>query len=144
MEEQQTLVLIKPDGMEHIEEIIEILYNNGLKIDEFKVMQLDNEIISEHYAHVMDRPFFPALKDFMTSAPIAAMILSGENAVAKVRTVIGCTNSKEAAEGTVRNLYGTDSTKNAIHASDSVENAQIEINRFFRREPAKKLVPTNN
>lgn len=135
---EKTLVLIKPDGMENIDKIIEILYKNGLKIDEYKIMQLDDEIIKEHYGHVMDRPFFPALKEFMTSSPIAAMILTGENAVLKTREIIGKTNSKEAAEGTVRNLYGTDSTKNAIHASDSVENAEIEINRFFRREKTKR------
>ena len=135
---EKTLVLIKPDGMENIEKIIEILYKNDLKIEEYKIMELDDEIISEHYGHVMDKPFFPRLKAFMTSAPIAAMILSGENAVLKTRQIIGKTNSKEAEEGTIRNLFGTDSTMNAIHASDSIENAEIEINRFFRRNTYTK------
>ena len=134
---EETLVLIKPDGMANIEYILEILYANGLKVDRFKVMEMDEELILEHYGHVADKPFFPRLKEFMMSAPIAAMVLTGENAVAKVREVIGCTNSLEAKEGTVRNLFGTDSTKNAIHASDSVENAQIEIDRFFNRENKK-------
>lgn len=136
MEQQleQTFIIIKPDGMPNIEKIIEILYKNGLIIEEYKIMDLDEEIINEHYAHVIDRDFFPRLKSFMTSAPVATMILSGENAVAKTRKIVGKTNSLEAAPGTIRNLFGTDSTMNAIHASDSVENAQIEIERFFRKK----------
>lgn len=134
---EKTLILIKPDGMENIEKIIEILYKNDLKIEDYKLMQLDDEIIMEHYGHVADRPFFPALKEFMTSAPIAAMILTGENAILKTREVIGCTNSKEAKEGTVRNLFGTDSTKNAIHASDSPESVEAEINRFFGHQKVR-------
>lgn len=131
---EQTLVLIKPDAMRKIEYILEIFYRNNLKIDQFKVMTLTDDIINEHYAHVLDKPFFPELKKFMTSAPIVAMVLTGNNAVAKVREIIGKTNPKEASRGTIRNMYGTDQTMNAVHASDSAENAQIEINRFFSRK----------
>lgn len=137
---EQTLVLVKPDGMENIENILEIFYQNGLKVDDFKVMQLDDEIVAEHYAHLIDQPFYPTLRDFMESSPIAALIVSGENAVSRVRTIIGCTDSTLAEEGTIRNLYGTDKTRNAVHASDCQENAAIEINRFFGRNNSRKRV----
>lgn len=132
---EQTLVLVKPDGMDNIEYIIEQFYQNGLKIENFRVLEMDDELVAEHYAHLTEFPFYPTLVEFMESAPIAALILTGENAVAKVREVIGCTNSLEAAEGTIRQRFGTDKTRNAVHASDSVENAQIEIERFFNRGP---------
>ena len=128
---EKTLVLIKPDAIRKIEYILEIFYKNGLKIEQFKVMELGDDIVAEHYSHLLDKPFFPELKRFMTSSPIVAMVLSGDSAVSKVREIVGKTNPKEAAKGTIRNLYGTDLTKNAVHASDSLENAKIEIDRFF-------------
>ena len=126
-------MLIKPDGMKNIGYILEIFYKNNLKIDEFKIMRLDDEILAEHYAHVADKPFYPDMRDFMKSSSIAAMILVGDNAVDKVREIIGCTDPALASKGTVRYLYGTDKTKNAVHASDSAENALVEIERFFKR-----------
>lgn len=128
---EKTLVLIKPDAIRKIEYILEIFYKNGLKIEQFKVMELGDDIVAEHYSHLLDKPFFPELKGFMTSSPIVAMVLLGDSAVSKVREIVGKTNPKEAAKGTIRNLYGTDLTKNAVHASDSLENAKIEIDRFF-------------
>lgn len=128
---EKTLVLIKPDAIRKIEYILEIFYKNGLKIERFKIMELGDDIVAEHYSHLLDKPFFPELKRFMTSSPIVAMVLSGDSAVSKVREIVGKTNPKEAAKGTIRNLYGTDLTKNAVHASDSLENAKIEIDRFF-------------
>ena len=131
---EKTLVLIKPDAIRKIEYILDIFYKNNLKIDQFKIMKLDDTIVAEHYAHVLDKPFFPELKEFITSTPIVAMVILGDNAVTRVRDIVGKTNPKEAATGTIRNLYGTDLTRNAVHASDSVENAKIEIDRFFNRE----------
>ncbi len=131
---EKTLVLIKPDAIRKIECILEIFYKNNLKIDQFKIMSLDDSIISEHYAHVLDKPFFPELKEFMASTPVVAMVIFGDNAVSKVREIVGKTNPREAAPGTIRNLYGTDLTRNAVHASDSTENAKIEIDRFFNRK----------
>lgn len=131
---EKTLVLIKPDAIRKIEYILDIFYKNNLKIDQFKIMSLDDAIISEHYAHVLDKPFFPELKEFMTSTPVVAMVILGDSAVARVRDIVGKTNPKEAAPGTIRNLYGTDLTRNAVHASDSAENAKIEIDRFFKRK----------
>jgi nucleoside-diphosphate kinase len=131
---EKTLVLIKPDAIRKIEYILDIFYKNNLKIDQFKIMELDDAIIAEHYAHVLDKPFFPELKEFMTSAPVVAMVLLGENVVFRVREIVGKTNPTEAAPGTIRNLYGTDLTRNAVHASDSTENAKVEIERFFNRK----------
>lgn len=131
---EKTLVLIKPDAIRKIEYILEIFYKSNLKIDQFKIMNLDDAIIAEHYAHVLDKPFFPELKKFMTSTPVVAMVLFGDNAVTKVREIVGKTNPREAAPGTIRKLYGTDLTRNAVHASDSTENAKIEIDRFFKRK----------
>ena len=128
---EKTLVLIKPDAIRKIEYILEIFYKNGLKIERFKIMELGDDIVAEHYSHLLDKPFFPELKRFMTSSPIVAMVLSGDSAVSKVREIVGKTNPKEAAKGTIRNLYGADLTRNAVHASDSLENAKIEIDRFF-------------
>lgn len=131
---EQTFVIIKPDGMPHREEILDIFAKADLEIEDLKEVLLNEDIIAKHYAHVIDRPFYPTLKNYMTSAPVNIMILSGEDAVSRVRTIIGCTDSKEAKEGTIRNLYGTDKTYNAVHASDSVENAKIEIDRFFNSD----------
>lgn len=131
---EKTLVLIKPDAIRKIEYILDIFYKNNLKIDQFKIMELDDAIIAEHYAHVLDKPFFPELKEFMTSAPVVAMVLLGENVVFRVREIVGKTNPTEAAPGTIRNLYGTDLTRNAVHASDSTENAKVEIERFFNKK----------
>ena len=131
---EKTLVLIKPDAIRKIEYILDIFYKNNLKIDQFKIMELDDAIIAEHYAHVLDKPFFPELKEFMTSAPVVAMVLLGDNVVFRVREIVGKTNPTEAAPGTIRNLYGTDLTRNAVHASDSTENAKVEIERFFNRK----------
>ena len=90
-------------------------------------------IVADHYSHLVDKPFFPEIVEYMTSAPVALMILEGENAVATLRKIMGPTDSRLADEGTIRNRFGTDKSENAIHGSDSVENAEIEINRFFQK-----------
>lgn len=136
-EVEKTLVLVKPDAILHTEEIINIFIDNGLTVEQRKTMELDDEIVAEHYAHLVEFPFYPSLREFMTSAPVEAIILSGENAVSRVRTLVGVTDSTKADIGTIRNLYGTDKQRNAVHASDSVENAAIEIDRFFNRKTLK-------
>ena len=130
MEKEQTLAIIKPDGIEHTEEIIDILYKNGLTIVDYDLRLLDEEIVADHYSHLIDKPFFPEIVSYMTSAPVALMILEGENAVSTLRKVMGPTDSTQAAPDTIRGKFGTDKSTNAIHGSDSVENAQIEIKRF--------------
>ena len=134
----QTLAIIKPDGMAHIESIIEMFYKNGLKITNFKVASLDEEILSEHYSHLVDKPFYPKLKNYMMSEPVALIKLEGENAVEILRDLMGPTDSTKAEKDTIRGMFGTDITYNAIHGSDSKENAEIEIERFFKEKVKTK------
>lgn len=133
-ETEKTLAIIKPDGMKNIDKIMGMLYKEGLRVDNYVVRQLDEDVLSEHYAHLLDKPFYPELKAYMTSGLVAIMVLSGENAVEKLRTLMGPTDSTKAPKGTIRGEFGTDITHNAIHGSDSKENAEIEINRFFKQK----------
>ena len=131
---EQTLAIIKPDGIKNILEIINILYRNGLKIEDYKVTRLSEDLLNEHYSHIIDRPFYPTLRDYMMSSEVAILILSGENAVEKLRNLMGPTDSTKANKDTIRGMFGTNVTYNAIHGSDSLINAEIEINRFFGKE----------
>lgn len=117
--------------MENIEKIIKMFYDHGLKILEYKLVMLDKEILKEHYAHLLDKPYYKSIEEYMTSNYVAIMILEGRGAVKKLRDLMGPTDSKKAGENTIRGLFGTDITENAIHGSDSVENANAEIKRFF-------------
>jgi len=96
-----------------------------------RMVQLDDALLAEHYAHVADLPFFPEIAAFMSSRPVLAMILEGENVVQGVRDLLGPTDSTTAPKGTIRGDLGTDRMRNVAHASDSPENAQVEIERFF-------------
>ena len=135
----RTLAIIKPDGMENIEKIIGMIYKSGLKIAEYDVRTLDEEILKEHYSHLITKPFFPEIVEYMSSAPVAIMILEGENAVLKFRALMGPTDSTLAESGTIRGEFGTDKAINAVHGSDSIENAEIEINRFFKEKDKVKI-----
>ena len=137
---EKTFAIIKPDGIKNIVDIISMIYSIGLRIDEYKIATLDEEILREHYAHVVDKPFYPRLEEFMMSGKVVLMILSGENAVVKLRCLMGPTDSKKADKNTIRGKYGTDATINTIHGSDSKENAIIEINRFFKNKVKKKTL----
>ena len=130
---ERTLVLIKPDAVssKHIGDIIKHYEAAGFKISAMKLMQMTKEIAAKHYAEHIGKPFYNDLVEFMTSSPLVAMVLSGENVIAKVREVNGATNPANAADGTIRKLYADSVTKNAVHASDSVENAKREIAIFF-------------
>lgn len=128
----KTLTIIKPDGMKHIDEIINMFYENNLKISSYKIEQLTDEILEDHYSHLLDKPFYSKLKNYMMSAPVAIMVLEGENAVEKLRNLMGPTDATKAEVNTIRGKFGTDITYNAIHGSDSDENAKIEIERFFK------------
>ncbi len=139
---EKTLVIIKPDGLKNCSNIISILYNNDLKVTKFEVKELDKDVLRQHYSHLLDRPFYGALEEYMLSAPVAIMVVEGDNAVLKLRELAGKTDSRLAKEGTIRNLYGTDEMRNAIHTSDSNESAKEEINRFFPSK-TKKLIPNN-
>ena len=130
---EKTLVLIKPDafGKNHAGDILKIYEDAGFKILAAKVMKMTPELAAKHYVEHIGRPYYPALVEFMTSAPIMALVVGGDNVIKKVRELNGATNPAEAAEGTVRKLYAADKTKNAVHASDSPESSAREIPIFF-------------
>lgn len=130
---EKTLVLIKPDafGKNHAGDILKIYEDAGFKIVAAKVMKMTPELAAIHYVEHIGRPYYPALVEFMTGAPIMAVVLSGDDVIKKVRSLNGATNPAEAAEGTVRKLYAADKTKNAVHASDSPESSAREIPIFF-------------
>jgi nucleoside-diphosphate kinase len=125
---ETTLVLLKPDCLSdrHCGEVIRRFEASGLEIVGCKMM-----LLAEHYAHITDRPFYPELKSFMQSSPVIALALSGENAVALARDLMGPTDSRKAPKGTIRGDLGKDSMINVVHGSDSLENAALELKRFF-------------
>jgi nucleoside-diphosphate kinase len=130
---ETTLVLLKPDCLahRHCGNVISRFEAAGLDIVGCKMMVLADSVLAEHYAHVMDRPFYPDLKSFMQSSPVIVLALSGENAVALVRDLMGPTDSRKAAKGTIRGDFGEDTMINVVHGSDSPENAALELKRFF-------------
>jgi len=96
-----------------------------------KMIQLDEALLNEHYSHVADLPFFPEIAEFMSSRPVLALVLEGDEVIQGVRDLLGPTDSTTAPAGTIRGDLGTDRMKNVAHASDSPESALVEINRFF-------------
>ena len=130
---EKTLVLIKPDAVrgKHIGDMVKINGEKGLRILAMKMLQMDEKLASKHYEEHIGRPYYADLIGFMTSGPIVAMVLEGEGAIANVRAINGKTNPAEAAEGTIRKLYAASGSRNAVHASDSPENAAREISIFF-------------
>ncbi len=130
---EKTFVMFKPDCMKKnvLGKVIQRLLDAGLKLKAAKMVWLDDTALDTHYAHHKDKPFFPAFKEFMKSAPVIMSLWEGENAVALVRELCGPTDSKKAPKGTIRGDFGLDIQENIIHASDSVETANAEIKRFF-------------
>lgn len=130
---QRTLVLVKPDGVRRglIGEVIRRLENKLLEITDMKLMQIDKELAHRHYAEHSDRPFFDDLIAFITSGPVVAMVVEGEEAVAVVRAMVGATDPKVAAPGTLRGDFGLEVTENIVHGSDSPESAARELALFF-------------
>lgn len=133
MTNYKTFTMIKPTAYKNncSGQIIQKIYEGGFHIAALKVTKLSKEDAQEFYAIHKDRPFFDSLVEFMSSGPIIAAILEKENAVEDYRTLIGATNPAEAAEGTIRKMCGTSIGENAVHGSDSDENAEIESNFFF-------------
>jgi len=130
---ESTLAIIKPDGLKNAMYIIDMIYKSGLTIKRYEVTRLNEEILKEHYAHLVDKTFYPSLEKFMLSDEVILMELVGVNAVETLRNLMGPTDSTKADKGTIRGEFGTDIQQNAIHGSDSIENAIIEIKRFFDR-----------
>ena len=131
---EQTLSIIKPDAVERnlIGKIIQVFEENNLVIDQLKKVHVDIEFAKKFYAIHSEKPFFQDLCNYISSGPLVAIVLSGKNAVQKNRDLMGSTNPKEAKSGTIRNLYAISIDKNSVHGSDSIENAKIEIDLFFK------------
>jgi nucleoside-diphosphate kinase len=131
---QTTLIIYKPDCLEkkHVGNVLARFESVGFKIVGCKMTRLSPALVREHYAHIADKPFYPPLEAFMLSSPVIVMALSGKGAIGKIRELLGPTDSRKAPKGTIRGDFGTDSMTNVVHASDSVENAKIELARFFK------------
>tara|TARA_B100001564_G_scaffold35690_1_gene25985 strand:+ start:143 stop:553 length:411 start_codon:yes stop_codon:yes gene_type:complete len=131
---EQTLSIIKPDAVERnlIDEIKEIFITNNLKIKQDKKIQLTKEEAAQFYKVHQSKPFYEDLCSYLSSGPIVAMILEGENAVLFNRELMGATDPKKAKDKTIRKLYGISIDKNSVHGSDSIENAKKEIDFFFK------------
>ncbi len=130
---ETTLAILKPSAVERslVGEIISRIERKGLIIVGMKMMQLDEKILKEHYSHLVDKPFFPSIVESMTATPVVVMALRGVEAVRVFRELTGVTNGRNAAPGTLRGDLCMSGQVNIVHASDSVENAQIEVARFF-------------
>ncbi len=133
---EQTFIILKPSSISRslVGDVITRFQRKGLQITGIKMMRLNEDILREHYAHLVDRPFFPTLLKSMMATPVIVMVLKGKNVVEVVRSMVGATNCRKAAPGTIRGDFGMSGQENIVHASDSPENAVIEINRFFRPE----------
>ena len=131
---EHTLSIIKPDAVERnlTDEIKSIFIKNGLKIIYSKKIHISKEEAAEFYKVHQSKPFYNDLCAYLSSGPIFVMVLEGEDAVAKNRKLMGATNPKDAEPNTIRKLYGISIDKNSVHGSDSVENAKIEIDFFFK------------
>jgi nucleoside-diphosphate kinase len=132
---ERTLSIIKPDGVSRalIGKVIARFESNGIHIAAMKMIHMTKAQAQGFYAVHKERPFFDSLTDFMSSGPAVVMVLEGENVIAKNRELMGATNYKEAAEGTIRRDFATDIEKNIVHGSDAPETAAFEIGYFFNQ-----------
>lgn len=130
---ERTYIMTKPDAYKRglIGEIISRIEKKGFVISDMKMMNLNEEILKEHYAHLSDKPFFGEIVEYMTSAPVVGMIVCGDGVVDCMRQMMGPTNGLEALPGTIRGDFAKNKSENLVHGSDSKENAEIEIKRFF-------------
>ena len=133
MSKESTLVLIKPDGVNRgiIGKVIERLESTGLKIVGIKLILIDKNLASNHYHEHKDKPFFSSLVSFITSSPVIALALKGENAIQKTRTMMGTTNPLESDPGTIRGDFGLTVEKNIIHGSANEKDAKRELGLYF-------------
>ncbi len=133
---EQTFIILKPSTIQRglVGDVLTRFQRKGLQITAMKMAQLTEAILREHYAHLIEKPFFPDLLRSMMATPVILMVLKGKDAVEVVRQMIGSTNCRKAAPGTIRGDFGMSGQENIVHASDSIDNAIIEINRFFKPE----------
>lgn len=130
---EQSLVLIKPDAVERhlIGSIIHEYERNNLTIEKLKLIQADEATAKAHYAEHKDQPFFDDLVAFITRSPLVAMVISGEEAISRIRQINGATRPEEAVPNTIRAVYALSMSENSVHASDSLESAKREISIWF-------------
>ncbi|MDR1592793.1 MAG: nucleoside-diphosphate kinase [Prevotellaceae bacterium] len=130
---EQTLVILKPSAIQRelVGEVISRFERKGLRLCGVKMLQLNDAILSEHYAHLADKPFFPRVKQAMMASPVIVICWEGVEAVQVVRTMTGATNGRLAVSGTIRGDFSVSNQENIIHTSDSPDNAKEEIKRFF-------------
>ena len=138
---ERTFAMVKPDGVRRglVGEIISRFEKRGIKVAALKLMQMTPEMAGEHYAEHKGKPFFPSVVEFITSGPVAAMVLEGENVISAVRTMMGATDLKESAPGTIRSDYALTMSENIIHGSDSPDSASREIGLFFSEKEIMSL-----
>jgi nucleoside-diphosphate kinase len=130
---ERTLVLVKPDALRRglLGEILSRFERKGLTIDALVVRTMDAELADQHYAEHVERDFYPPLKQFMTSGPLAALVLSGDEVIAVVRALVGATDGRKAAAGTIRGDLSLSNRENLVHASDSPDSAKRELALWF-------------
>lgn len=133
---EKTLIIFKPDCVQKklVGTVLDRFERAGFTIVACKMMWLTPALLAEHYAHIADKPYYPPLVEFMLSSPVVVMALQAEDAVARVRAMLGPTDSRKAEKGTIRGDFGTDGRVNILHASDSPDNGLAEIARFFKPE----------
>ena len=130
---ERSLVLVKPDAVRRglLGEILARFERKGLVIEALELRTMDASLADQHYADHVEKPFYPPLKEFMTSGPLAALVLAGDNVIEVVRTMIGATDGRKAAAGTIRGDYSLSNRENLVHASDSPESAARELALWF-------------
>lgn len=133
---ERTLIILKPDTVQRglVGEVSQRLEKKGLKLIGIKMMRLDSALLRAHYAHIVDKPFYKGIEEFMQSSPVVVMAWQGFECVNSVRTLVGATNPRLADAGTIRGDLAIGQGRNLIHASDSKENGEEEIARFFAKD----------
>ena len=136
MPQQRTLILLKPDTVTTgiVGKVVSRFEGAGFRIRGCKMIRLNPALLREHYAHIADKSFYPDVEKFMGSVPVIAMVLEGKDIVEKIRDMLGVTDSRKAAKGTLRAEFGVDQMVNVAHASDSPETAEKEVHRFFSED----------
>lgn len=140
---EQTLIIFKPSaiGRALVGKVLSRFEQKGLIVTGMKMMKLSEEILKEHYAHLVDKPFFPNILASMTATPVIVACLKGVDAINVVRSMTGATNGRQAAPGTIRGDFSMSNQENIIHASSSPEDAQAEIKRFFKDDEIFDYTP---
>lgn len=131
---ERTLIIAKPDAVQRglVGEIIRRLERKGLKLIGIKMMRVDSMMLKQHYAHLVDKPFYKDIENFMQSSPLVVMAWEGYECTNSVRIIVGATNPREAGAGTIRGDFSIGTGRNLVHASDSAENGRQEVERFFK------------